>query len=101
MEETKNGKPEADVAGKQLEKTTRTAIPRVDVSEEPSAEWGWHGQFPRVTRLMGVLVALSLLAMLHGNHRGRIEDIWLIGLAVGLLAIIFRDALLRRTSWRK
>ena len=89
------------MAGKQLERTNRTAVSRVDVSDEPSMEWGWHGQFPRVTRLMGVLVALGLLALIHGNHRGHIEDIWLVALAVGLLALIFRDSLRRRTAWRK
>ena len=89
------------MAGKQLESRTRTAVSRVDTSDEPSAEWGWHGQFPRLTRLMGVLVALGLLAMLRGNHRGHIEDIWLVVLAVSLVAIIFRDSLRRRTSWRK
>ncbi|MGZ4554104.1 MAG: DUF2631 domain-containing protein [Mycobacteriaceae bacterium] len=42
-----------------------------------------------------------LLVFLIGNHRGHVEDLWLIGMAVILVAILLRDAVRRRTSWRK
>ena len=32
------------------------------------------------------VIALVLLAMLCGNHEGKVEDIWLVGIAVLLLA---------------
>ena len=51
-------------------------------------------------RIGAVLTALVLLAMLCGNHRGRVEDIWLIGIAVLLLAIVIGDAILRRNGLR-
>ncbi|MET8120783.1 DUF2631 domain-containing protein [Micromonospora sp. NPDC005189] len=47
-----------------------------------------------------VLSALALLAMICGNHEGRVEDIWLIGLAALLLIIVIGDAVLRRNGLR-
>ncbi|NJP31792.1 DUF2631 domain-containing protein [Micromonospora thermarum] len=51
-------------------------------------------------RIGAVVVALALLAMLCGNHEGRVEDLWLVGLAVLLLAIVIGDAVLRRNGLR-
>ncbi|MCM0675060.1 DUF2631 domain-containing protein [Micromonospora phytophila] len=51
-------------------------------------------------RIGAVLTALALLAMLCGNHEGRVENIWLIGLAVLLLVIVIGDAVLRRNGLR-
>jgi hypothetical protein len=47
-----------------------------------------------------VLSALALLAMICGNHEGRVEDIWLIGLAALLLIIVIGDIVLRRNGLR-
>ncbi|GHJ09608.1 hypothetical protein TPA0907_39750 [Micromonospora humidisoli] len=47
-----------------------------------------------------MLSALALLAMLCGNHEGKVEEIWLVGLAVLLLAIVVGDAVLRRSGLR-
>jgi uncharacterized membrane protein YhhN len=51
-------------------------------------------------RIGAVLSALALLAMTIGNHQGRTEDIWLVGLALALLAIVVGDAVLRRNGLR-
>ncbi|TDB74645.1 MULTISPECIES: DUF2631 domain-containing protein [unclassified Micromonospora] len=51
-------------------------------------------------RIGAVLSALALLAMLCGNHEGRVEDLWLVGLAALLLAIVIGDAVLRRNGLR-
>ncbi|MFC0006116.1 MULTISPECIES: DUF2631 domain-containing protein [Micromonospora] len=51
-------------------------------------------------RIGAVLSALVLLAMLCGNHEGKVEDLWLIGIAVVLLAIVIGDAVLRRNGLR-
>ncbi|GIJ30339.1 hypothetical protein Vqi01_55010 [Micromonospora qiuiae] len=51
-------------------------------------------------RIGAVLTALALLAMLCGNHEGRVEDLWLIGLAAFLLLIVIGDAVLRRNGLR-
>ncbi|MBG6067370.1 hypothetical protein DDE19_08815 [Micromonospora ureilytica] len=47
-----------------------------------------------------VLSALALLAMICGNHEGKVEDIWLIGLAALLLIIVIGDIVLRRSGLR-
>jgi hypothetical protein len=62
--------------------TTVEVFNGVSTEDEPSAAWGWH-QFPRKTTIaIGYLGALCLLGMLFGNHRGKIEDIYLVVLAV-------------------
>ncbi|MEU4469801.1 DUF2631 domain-containing protein [Micromonospora sp. NPDC023888] len=47
-----------------------------------------------------VLSALALLAMICGNHEGKVEDIWLAGLAALLLIIVIGDVVLRRNGLR-
>jgi hypothetical protein len=48
-----------------------------------------------------VLSAVVLVVMaLCGNHEGKVEDIWLIGVAVLLLAIVIGDSVLRRNGLR-
>ncbi|MEV0809769.1 DUF2631 domain-containing protein [Micromonospora sp. NPDC050200] len=51
-------------------------------------------------RIGAVVTALALLAMLCGNHEGRVEDIWLVSLALLLLAIVVGDVVLRRNGLR-
>lgn len=55
---------------------------------------------PRLARAGAVMAILVLLAMLCGNHRGNIENLWLIGLA-GLIALmLIVDWVLRRNGLR-
>jgi len=42
-----------------------------------------------------------MLAMLRGNHVGHVEDIFLIGFAVTIFGIVFRDWWLRRRGWTR
>ncbi|BCJ57924.1 DUF2631 domain-containing protein [Micromonospora endophytica] len=51
-------------------------------------------------RIGAVVTAFALLAMLCGNHEGRVENLWLIGLAVLLLLIVIGDVVLRRNGLR-
>ncbi|MER7167053.1 DUF2631 domain-containing protein [Micromonospora sp. NPDC000207] len=51
-------------------------------------------------RIGAVVTALALLSMLCGNHEGRVEDLWLVGLAVLLLGIVIGDVVLRRNGLR-
>jgi hypothetical protein len=64
----------------------------VDPADEPSAEWGWHGSFPRTTRVAGWLSSAFLLLMLIGNHHDWLADAWLIGLATIMISILLVDA---------
>ena len=73
----------------------------VDVEDVPSANWGWSKENPTVIQIGGVLSALFLLLMMHGNHVGKVEDIWLVGFAVLILVLVGRDWWLRRRGWHR
>ncbi|MFR9775557.1 DUF2631 domain-containing protein [Micromonospora sp. MS34] len=52
-------------------------------------------------RIGAVLSAVVLVVMaICGNHEGKVEDIWLIGIAALLLAIVIGDTVLRRNGLR-
>ncbi|MFF3225566.1 DUF2631 domain-containing protein [Nocardia suismassiliense] len=76
--------------------TERGIVTHVDTAEVPSAEWGWSGESPRAFRIAGWITAFILLAMIIGNHKGRVEDIFLIGFAAAIVGILVRDSFLRR-----
>lgn len=71
----------------------------VDVEEVPSAEWGWSKENHKLLQIGGLLSAAFLLFMLIGNHVGHVEDWFLIGFAVVIIAIVARDWWLRRRGW--
>ena len=75
--------------------------PAVDPHEEPSHEWGWHGTFPKGTRIAGWLSAGFCFLMLIGNHHGKTENIFLIATGVTIIVFLVRDTARRRTSWRR
>lgn len=70
----------------------------VDVEDVPSAEWGWSKENPRVKRIALLLGAAFLLSMLHGNHTGRVEDYFVVGFAVLVLAVVARSWYVERNS---
>jgi hypothetical protein len=73
----------------------------VDVEDVPSAAWGWSKENHKVIQIGGILSALFILAMLHGNHVGKIEDIFLIAFAIVILGVVARDWWLRRRGWSR
>lgn len=73
----------------------------VDVEEVPSANWGWSKENPRLIRIGGILSALFMLAMMHGNHVGHVEDVFLVFFAVLILGIVARDWWMRRRGWTR
>ncbi|MCG8928436.1 DUF2631 domain-containing protein [Lentzea sp. DG1S-22] len=75
--------------------------PAVDPHEEPSAEWGWHGTFPKGTRIAGWLSAIFCFLMLIGNHHGQTENIWLVASGVSIIALLLWDAARRKKPWRR
>lgn len=68
----------------------------VDPAEVPSAAWGWSKITRRTWYGLGIFIIVFLLGMLHGNHRGHVEDIWLVGFAILIAGVIVRDWWLRR-----
>lgn len=73
----------------------------VDVEDVPSAAWGWSKENHKAIQIGGLLAAVFLLAMLRGNHVGHVEDWFLIGFALLILAIVARDWWLRRRGWTR
>ncbi len=94
------------MANTELEKKPSQAI---DPAEEPSAEWGWHGGFPKGTQIAGWFSTFAMVMMLVGNHQGILSggntftpaDIWLIVIAVILAIGLLYDLHRKRTSWRR
>ncbi|GAA1073802.1 DUF2631 domain-containing protein [Tsukamurella spumae] len=79
----------------------RQSTSKVDVADVPSRDWGWSGNAPRSARIAGVLFAALLLFMMHGNHQGKVEDVFLIGFAVAILGTILIQWLVtRRRKWQ-
>jgi hypothetical protein len=73
----------------------------VSSDDEPSVEWGWHGHYPKVARFAGFLVAAICLIMIHGNHVGREEDVWLVVFAIAFFSLSLGAVIRARTSWRR
>jgi hypothetical protein len=51
-------------------------------------------------RIGAVIVILSLLALTQGNHRGWVENWWLVGLAALLALVLIGDWVLRKNGLR-
>ncbi len=51
--------------------------------------------------MLGLGSAVVLLLLLIGNHRSRVENVWLIGLASGLVLVFATDWWLRRNGLRR
>jgi hypothetical protein len=87
------------VAGGQLEKRPKNAV---DPHEEPSAEWGWHGGFPRAREIGGWISAVAMFIMAFvGNHVANTERLWLLGTGIALVALLIGYRVSQRTSWRR
>jgi hypothetical protein len=91
--------PGGNVAGSQLEKRPKNAV---DPHEEPSAEWGWHGRFPRGREIGGWITAISMFIMAFvGNAVAMTEFLWLIGTGVALVVLLIGYRVRQRTAWRR
>jgi hypothetical protein len=70
------------------------------IEHERPEDWGWHGETGRFGRIGGWLTVLIVLAFLVGNHRGRVEDVWILGIAVVMVIILVADIFRRKNAWR-
>ncbi|OLT00812.1 hypothetical protein BJF90_33570 [Pseudonocardia sp. CNS-004] len=77
--------------------------PEVDPAEEPSAEWGWHGGFPRGMVIAGWVVVLILIAMnfTNNNLSNNTANVWLTGIAIAMAIGLVMHSIRQRTSWRR
>ncbi|MEV0669638.1 DUF2631 domain-containing protein [Mycobacterium sp. NPDC050441] len=71
----------------------------VDVEEVPSAAWGWSDLNIKVIHIGGILSAIFLLVMMHGNHIGHVENWFLITFAAFIFLAVFRNIWMRRRGW--
>jgi hypothetical protein len=68
---------------------------------EPVTSPDQHKPTPiKAARIAGVISIMLLLLMTIGNHEGNVEDVWLIGIAAVLAALLIGDAVLRRNGLR-
>lgn len=70
------------------------------VTHERPEDWGWHHEMGKYGRMALIIPVAFLIAMIWGNHKGRVEDIYLIGFAAGIVLIVLWDARRRKNSWR-
>ena len=70
------------------------------VTHERPGEWGWHGETGKLGRIGAWITVLVILSFLVGNHEGRMEDLWLIGIALIMVLILVWDARRRKNAWR-
>jgi hypothetical protein len=54
----------------------------------------------RAAQAGAIITIAALLLMTIGNHQGRTEDVWLVGIAVVIAAILIIDVVLRRNGLR-
>ncbi|OBF22594.1 DUF2631 domain-containing protein [Mycobacterium sp. ACS4331] len=71
----------------------------VDPADVPSAKWGWSRVNHRTWHITGLVIGFFLLAMLRGNHTGRVEDIFLVSFAILVFGVVIRDIWGRRRGW--
>ncbi|HEU0239160.1 MAG TPA: DUF2631 domain-containing protein [Micromonosporaceae bacterium] len=70
--------------------------------EEPVTSPDQHKPTPvKAAYAAGLVVAVIMLLMLIGNHKGHVEDIWLIGIAATIVLIIVTDYAQRRNGLKK
>ncbi len=75
--------------------------PAVDPTDEPSAEWGWHGGFPKGKVIGGVVSIIALLLFIPGAHQGGTHLLWLIGTALLIALLLVRGVVAQRNAWRR
>jgi hypothetical protein len=70
------------------------------IEHERPEEWGWHGEMGKWGRRLTIIPIVFLVAMVFGNHQGKLEDFWLVGIALFLVLLLVVDARRRRNAWR-
>ena len=70
------------------------------IEHERPEDWGWHGETGIWGRIGAIGATLFMLAYLFGNHEGRIEDFWVVGIAALMILVLVLDWRRRRNAWR-
>ncbi|QKT07061.1 DUF2631 domain-containing protein [Gordonia sp. X0973] len=67
-------------------------------ADVPSARFGWSGFGRKSAGIAGWIVVIGLLGMTIGNHQGKVEDIYLVVIAVVVAFLLLRNTLWPRRS---
>ncbi|MCU1671248.1 MAG: hypothetical protein JWP40_4175 [Blastococcus sp.] len=70
------------------------------VEHERPEDWGWHGETGKLGRIGAVIATLVLLSFLIGNHQGKVEDLYILGIVAVMIIIMILDWRRRRNAWR-
>ncbi len=70
------------------------------VEHERPEEWGWHGETGKWGRVGAWFAVLATLTYLIGNHEGRVEDLWVVGIALLMVVVLLWDRQRRKNAWR-
>ena len=70
------------------------------VQHERPEDWGWHGETGKWGRIGGWIAVLATLTFLIGNHLGKVEDLWILGIALVMIIILLWDGRRRKNAWR-
>ena len=71
------------------------------VQHESPEDWGWHGETGKWGQIGGWIATIVLLTYLIGNPEGRVEDLWLYGIAAIMALILIWDIRRKKTAWRR
>ncbi len=69
--------------------------------DEPSAEWGWHGGFPKGTIIGGVITIILCAAFFIGPYQSHTQYLWLGGVILVVIAGIVAQVIRKRNAWRR
>jgi hypothetical protein len=70
------------------------------IEHERPEDWGWHGETGKWGRIGGWIAVLATLTYLIGNHEGRVEDLWVVGVALTMVIVLVWDGRRRKNAWR-
>jgi len=75
----------------------------VDPRDEPSAQWGWHGDFPRGKVIAGWISVVILIALnfSNNNNDGYVANIYLSSIALLMAIGLIMHSRRRRHFWRR
>jgi hypothetical protein len=72
------------------------------VADEPVTSPDQHKPgFGKAARIGAVITGVILLLMLVGNHRGKVEDLWLLGAVGALVFLLVGDWIMRKNGIRR
>jgi hypothetical protein len=74
--------------------------PDAHSEHERPEDWGWHGETGKWGRVGAWIAVLATLTYLIGNHEGRVENLWILGVALTMVVLLLWDARRRKNAWR-